>query len=109
MKTKLFSFSLEKNEDATGTPVQDYGGGRWKETSVNRICAGSVSSVLGPDLRGNASHIFAPNIDRSFSGNVRGVAGNASNRAGEFSLRYLKESDIQFFPTIGEKDTFLSS
>ena len=109
MKTKLFSTSLEKNKDATGLPVQVYGGGRWTETFINKISAGSTSSVLGPDISGNASHLFVPKIDRNFSGKSYGVAGNASDRKEEFSLCYLKCSDIQFFPTIGEKDAFLAS
>ena len=61
------------------------------------------------DVKANMNILFCPKIDRNFDGVTKGIAGNSSDNVGEFSLRYLAESDIQFFVTIGEKDDFIDS
>ena len=56
--------------------------------------AAHASSLLGVDLKANTNHLFCPKVDRNFDGVTKGIAGNASDNIGEFSLRYLTESDI---------------
>ena len=109
MKTKLFSSLRPKNKDCTGSPLQVYGGADPKATLFDKCFAGQASSLLGVDVKANTNHLFCPKVDRSFDGVTKGIAGNASDNIGEFSLRYLLETDMQFFATIGEKDDFIDS
>ena len=109
MEIKLFSTSKPLNPSVDGTPKQVYTGKDWVNDLVNNISAGSISSIMGPDLKGELTHIFAPKIKRNFEGTTVGIAGNASNVKGEFSLRYIALEDIGFFCTIDERDSFEES
>ena len=109
MKTKLFSSLRPKNKDYTGSPWQVYGGVDPKASLFDKCFAGQAFSLLGVDVKANADHLFCPKVVRNFDGVTKGIAGNAGNNIGEFSLRYLAESDIQFFVTIGEKNDFIDS
>ena len=60
---------------------------------------------MGPDLKGEQTHIFAPKIKRNFEGDMVGIAGNASNVKGEYSLRYSPLKDIGIFCTIDKIDS----
>ena len=109
MKTKLFSSLRPKNKDCTGSPLQVYGGGDPKATLFDKCFAGQASSLLGVDVKANTNHLFCPKVDRNFNGVTKGIAGNASDNVGEFSLCYLLETDMQFFATIGDKADFIDS
>ena len=60
---------------------------------------------MGPDLKGKLTDSFAPKIKRNFEGDTVGIAGNASNVKGEYSLRYTPLKDIGFVCTIDKKDS----
>ena len=94
MKTKLFSSLRPKNKDCTGSPWQVHGGVDLKVSLFVKCFADQASSLLGVDLKANTNHLFCPKVDRNFDGVTKGIAGNASDNIGEFSLRYLTESDI---------------
>ena len=94
MKTKLYSSLRPKNKDCTGLSWQVYGGVDPKASLFDKCFAGQASSLLGVDLKANTNHLFCPKVDRNFDGVTKGIAGNASDNIGEFSLRYLTESDI---------------
>ena len=97
MEIKLFSTSKPLNPSVDGTPKQVYAGGDWVNKLVNKISAGSISSIVGPDLKGELTHIFAPKIKRNVEGAAVGIASNSSDIKGEFSLRYIPLNDIGFF------------
>ena len=102
MKTKLFSSLRPKNKDCTGSPWQVYGGMDPKASLFDKYFAGQASLLLGVDVKANTNHLFCPKVERNFDGVTKGIAGNASDNIGEFCLRHLMESDIQFFVTTGE-------
>ena len=109
MEIKLFSTSKPLNPSVEGTPKQVYADNNWVDNLVNKVSAGSILSIMGPDLRGELTHIFAPKIKRNFEGAAVGISGNASDVKGEFSLRYIPLKDIGFFCTINDKNNFEES
>ena len=78
----MFSTSTPLNPSVDGTPTQVYSGRDWVNNLVNKISAGSISSIMGLDLKGKLTHIFAPKIKRNFEGAAVGIAGNASDVKG---------------------------
>ena len=82
MEIKLFLTSKPLNPSIDGTTKQVYAGGDWVNNLVNKISAGSISSIMGLDLKGKLTHIFAPKIKRNFEGAAVGIAGNASDVKG---------------------------
>ena len=109
MEIKLFSTSKPFNPSVDGAPKQVYAGTERVNDLVKKISTGSILFIMGPDLKGKLTHIFAPKIKRNFEGAAVGIAGNASNVKGEFSLRYIALEDIGFFCTIDERDSFEES
>ena len=90
MKTNMFlSFRLN-SRDVTAPPFQVYGGSSYKEGFINKCFNGSVFSMLCLEVKANTSHLLAPKVDRSFGGDTKGIADNASDMVGEFSLHYLR-------------------
>ena len=109
MEIKLFSTSKPLNPSVNGTPKQVYAGEGWLNNLVIKINAGSILSIMGPDLKGKLTHIFAPKIKRNFEGAAVGIADKASDVKGEFPLCYIPLNDIGFLCTIDEKDNFEES
>ena len=109
MEIKLFLTSKPFNPSVDGAPKQVYTGKDWVNNLVNKISVGSILSIVGPDLKGKLTHIFALKIKRNFEGATVGIAGNVRNVKGEFSLRYITLEDIGFFCTIDKKDSFEES
>ena len=68
MRIESFSTSRLENPDVKRTADQVYGSNQYKDSFMNKICAGSISSVVGLDLRGNTCHIFAPKLRRTVDG-----------------------------------------
>ena len=104
MEIKLFSTSKPLNPSVGGTPKQVYADVDWVNNLANKDSTGSISSIMGPDLKGELTHIFAPKIKKKFEGAAVGIAGNTSNVKGEFSLRSIPLKNIGFFCTINKKD-----
>jgi hypothetical protein len=75
------------NPTVNGDPKQVCEGKAWVDGLVNKISAGSILSIMGPDLKGELTHIFTPNIRRSFEGTPVEIAGNTIDVKGDFSLR----------------------
>ena len=100
MQLKLYSESHPLNPAFTGTVRQVYVSSTYKDDLINKVTAGSVAALVGADLNGTVSHIFAPKVDRNFDGVPENIVGNASDAQGEFSLRVVPVSDINYFVTI---------
>ena len=86
MKIKLFSFLRLKNKDCMGLPWQVYGDVDPKASLFDKCFAGQASSLLGVDLKVNTNHLFCPKVARNFDGATKGIASNARDNIGEFSL-----------------------
>ena len=100
MQLKLYSESSPLNPAFTGTARQVYASPTYKDDLINKVTAGSVAALVGADLNGTVSHIFAPKVDRNFDGVPQNIVGNASDAQGEFSLRDVPVADINYFVTI---------
>ena len=100
MQLKLYSESHPLNPAFTGTARQVYASSTYKDDLINKVTAGSVAALVGADLNGTVSHIFAPKVDRNFDGVPENIVGNASDVQGEFSLRVVPVADINYFVTV---------
>ena len=100
MQLKLYSESSPLNSAFTGTARQVYASPTYKNDLVNKVTAGSVAALVGADLNGVVSHIFAPKVDRDFDGVPEKIVGNANDAQGEFSLRVVPVDDVNYFITI---------
>ena len=104
MQLKLYSESSPLNPAFRGTLRQVYASPTYKNDLINKITAGPVAALVGADLNGVTSLIFAPKVDRDFDGVPDMIVGNASDEQGEFSLRVVPVGDIKFFVTIEAED-----
>ena len=100
MQLKLYSESSPLNPAFTGTARQVYASPTYKDDLINKVTAGSVAALVGADLNGTVSHIFAPKVDRNFDGVPENIVGNANDAQGEFSLRVVPVADINYFVTV---------
>lgn len=100
MQLKLYSESSPLNPAFTGTARQVYASPTYKDDLINKVTAGSVAALVGADLNGIVSHIFAPKVDRNFDGVPENIVGNANDAQGEFSLRVVPVADINYFITV---------
>ena len=74
------------------------------ESLISNISAESLLSLMGPDLQGELTHVFAPKIKRNFDDVVARIACNASNVVSEYSLCYTPLNNIQLFCTVDDRD-----
>jgi hypothetical protein len=110
MELKLLLTSHPLNPDKEGTPNQVNAGNCWKESLVNKVSAGSLSSIIGQELQGEVTYIFALKIRRYFYGVVAvKIAVNAMYVQDEYSLCHIPLENIPLFGTINEKNAFRES
>jgi len=95
MEIRLFLISLPLNPDVKGIPSQGYAGDHWVDSLINKVSARSISSIMGPDLRGELTHFFAPKVKRNFDGVTVGIDGNITNIEGKCSLRNTPLKNIK--------------
>jgi hypothetical protein len=96
MEIKLFLTSLPLNHDVKGIPSQGYAGNHWVDSLINKVSARSISSIMGPDLRGELTHLFAPKVKRNFDGVAVGIDGNTTHIKDKYSLRNIPLKNIKF-------------
>ena len=105
MEIKLFLTSLPLNPGVKGTPSQGYVGNHWVDSLVNKVSARSLSSIMGPDLRGELTHFFVPKVKRNFDGDRR-----QHHKHQEQILPPLHSpEEYPIFCSIDDKDTFEES
>ena len=68
MEIKLYSTSKPPNPSLNGTPKQVYADEDWVNNLLYKISAGSILSIMDPDLKCELTHIFAPKTKKNFDG-----------------------------------------
>ena len=109
MEIKFFLTSQPFNPSVNETPNQVYAGENRVDFIVNKVSAGSVSSIISSDLQGELTHLFALKTKRHFEGVVVGIVGNASNVKDQYSFCYILLKNIQLFCTIVDKNNIEES
>ena len=79
MQLKLYSELYPLNPAFTGTARQVYASSTYKDDLINKVTPGSFVALVGADLNGTVSYIFAPKVDRNFNGVPENIVGNVND------------------------------
>ena len=98
----LYSDSVPKRPDITGSIDQAYSLTSMFEAVVKAIGANLIAGIMGCQHSGELFHLFCPKVHYDTAGDPIAIIGNLSNTTGNFMCAQITRSGFSLFTAVGE-------
>ena len=99
----LYSESVPKRPDITGSIEQAYSLNSMFEEVCKKINADLIAGIMGCQHTGELFHLFCPKVHYDTAGDPVAIIGNLSNTIGSFMCARITKQEFSLFTAVGEK------
>ena len=99
----LYSESVPKRPDITGSVDQAYSLTSMFDAVVKAISANLIAGIMGCQHTGEIFHLFCLKVHHCTAGNPVAIIGNLSNTIGQFMCARITKSEFSLFTVVGKK------